>query len=194
VASGADQAYPRPNPNVIVDGAPFLPAVCEGDLTLASALMSSCIPIFQRIARAIGVPVFARELRKYDYGNHDMAGAQVDRFWLDGPLAISAEEQVRFLQRLERGALPVSRRALREVRDMLILERDKCAVLRGKTGYVFTTVPRVGWWVGWVQRGATTWTFALNLDITRPEHAAARVPIGRAILAQVGALREEGSC
>ena len=35
-------------------------------------------------------------------------------------------------------------------RDMLVLERDRCTVLRGKTGYVFTTAPRVGWWVGWV--------------------------------------------
>ena len=191
VASGPDQAYPGPNPNVLVDGAPFLPVICEGDLTLATALANSCIPIFQRIARAIGVPTFKRTLAQFHYGNHDMAGAQVDRFWLDGPLAISANEQVQFLRRLERGALPVSRRALRDVSDMLVLERDRCTVVRGKTGYVFTTAPRVGWWVGWVQRGSTTWTFALNLDITRPEHAAARVPIGRAILGELGAL---GAC
>jgi len=191
VASGPDQAYPGPNPNVLVDGAPFLPATCEGDLTLATALTNSCIPIFQRLARAIGVRTYTRELARMRYGNHDMAGAQVDRFWLDGPLAISADEQVEFLRRLERGALPVSRRALRDVGDMLVLERDHCTIVRGKTGYVFTTAPRVGWWVGWVQRGSTTWTFALNLDITRPEHAAARVPIGRAILAELGAL---GAC
>ena len=187
VASGADQPYPGPNPNFVVDGLPFLPTTCEGDLTLTTALTSSCIPIFQRIARRIGLRTFTHELATFDYGNHDMAGAQVDRFWLDGPLAISANEQVEFLRRLERGRLPVSRKALRDVRDMLILERNQCTVLRGKTGYVFTTAPRVGWWVGWVQRGLTTWTFALNLDITKPEHAAARVPIGRAILTQLGA-------
>lgn len=192
VASGAAQPYPGPNPNVLVDGSPFLPLTCEGDLTLATALANSCIPIFQRIARALGLPAFKRALAQFRYGNRDLAGAQVDRFWLDGPLAISAREQVQFLRRLERGALSVSRRALREVRDMLILERTQCTVLHGKTGYVFTTAPRVGWWVGWVQRGSTTWTFALNLDITRPEHAAARVPIGRAILEQLGALG--GTC
>ncbi|MDA0185661.1 penicillin-binding transpeptidase domain-containing protein [Solirubrobacter phytolaccae] len=188
VASGADQPYPGPNPNVLVDGAPFLPVVCEGDLTLATALANSCIPIFQRIARQVGLRTYTRELARMDYGNHDMAGAQVDRFWLDGPLAISAREQVEFLRRLERGALPVSRRAVHEVQDMLVLERDKCGVLRGKTGYVFTTAPRVGWWVGWVERGEDTYTFALNLDITRPEHPAARMTIGRAILGELGAL------
>lgn len=187
VASGAAQPYPGPNPNFAVDGAPFLPAVCEGDLTLATALMNSCIPIFQTIARAIGLPAFERAVRRFDYGNENLRGAVVDRFWLDGPLAISAREQVDFLQRLQRGALPVSRHALREVREMLVLERDRCATLRGKTGYVFTTTPRVGWWVGWLERGRTSWTFALNLDITRPEHAAARVTIGRTILQELGA-------
>ena len=194
VASGADQPYPGPNPNFLVDGAPFLPATCEGDLTLATALANSCIPIFQQIAREIGAPVYARELKRLHYGNRDIAGAAVDRFWLDGPLAISAREQVEFLRRLERGALPVSRRAVRDVRDMLVLERDRCTVLRGKTGYVFTTTPRVGWWVGWVERGARTWTFALNLDITRPEHAAARMTIGRAILSELGALGGQATC
>ena len=36
--------------------------------------------------------------------------------------------------------------------------------------------------------GPTRWTFALNLDITRPEHAGARAPIGQAILGELGAL------
>jgi len=194
VASGADQPYPGPNPNFLVDGAPFLPATCEGDLTLATALANSCIPIFQQIAREIGAPVYARELERLHYGNRDIAGAAVDRFWLDGPLAISAREQVEFLRRLERGVLPVSRRAVQDVREMLVLERDRCTVLRGKTGYVFTTTPRVGWWVGWVERGARTWTFALNLDIARPEHAAARMTIGRAILSELGALGGQATC
>ena len=187
VASGATQPYPGPNPNFEVDGAPFLPAVCEGDLTLATALVNSCIPIFQGIARAIDLPTFERAVKQFDYGNEDLRGAVVDRFWLDGPLEISAREQVDFLQRLERGALPVSRRALREVREMLVLQRDRCATLHGKTGYVFTTAPRVGWWVGRLENGRSTYTFALNLDITRPEHAAARVTIGRTILQELGA-------
>lgn len=194
VASGADQRYPGPNPNVFVNGAPFLPATCEGDLTLATALTSSCIPVFQQIARAIGAPAYARALKQLRYGNQDIARGQVDRFWLDGPLTISAREQVEFLRRLERGALPVSRRAVREVEQMLVLERGRCTVLHGKTGYVFTTAPRVGWWVGWVERGASTHTFALNLDITRPEHAAARTAIGRAVLTELGALGGSATC
>jgi beta-lactamase class D len=188
VASGPSQPYPGPNPNFLVAGKPFLPAACEGDLTLATAFGFSCIPIYQRIAHQLGRAVYARAVRAMDYGNRRVDGAPLDSFWLEGPFAISAHEQVRFIERLRRGTLPVSRRAMRDVRSMMILERDAGVVLRGKTGYVFSTSPHVGWWVGWVASGADSWTFALNLDITRPEHAAARVAIGRAILGELGAL------
>jgi len=187
VASGAAQPYPGPNPNHLVDGQPFLPATCEGDLTLATAFASSCIPIYQRIARQLGRETYRRGLRAMHYGNREIDGAPLDGFWLQGPFAISAQEQVRFLERLRRGDLPVSRHALREVREMMVVERNGATVLRGKTGYVFTTAPQVGWWVGWVARGRDTWTFALNLDITRPEHPAARISIGHAILEELGA-------
>jgi beta-lactamase class D len=189
VASGPDQPYPGPNPNFLVDGQPFLAPACEGDLTLATAFTMSCVPIYQRIARQIGRPVYARAMRAMDYGNRRVDGAPLDSFWLEGPFAISAHEQVRFLERLRRGTLPVSRRAMRGVRRMMVVERTGGIVLRGKTGYVFGTSPNVGWWVGWVaSRGGSSWTFALNLDITRPEHAAARIAIGRAILGELGAL------
>jgi beta-lactamase class D len=188
VASGPSQPYPGPNPNFLVGGKPFLPADCEGDLTLATAFQFSCIPIYQRIARQLGRATYARAVRAMDYGNRRVDGAPLDRFWLEGPFAISAHEQVRFLERLRRGALPVSRRAIRDVHSMMVLESDAGAVLRGKTGYVFSTSPNVGWWVGWVASGAESWAFALNLDITRTEHAAARVAIGRAILGELGAL------
>jgi beta-lactamase class D len=190
VASGAEQPYPGPNPNFVVDGKPFLPAACEGSLTLRTAFANSCIPIFQRIARAIGERGYRRAIRALRYGNGRIDGAPVDSFWLEGPFAISAREQVGFLERLRRGRLPaVSPRAMREVRDMMVLERSGDTVLRGKTGWVFSTAPERGWWVGSVERPGLVSTFALNLDITDPSHAAARMQIGRRILERLGAFR-----
>jgi beta-lactamase class D len=89
---------------------------------------------------------------------------------------------------MNRGRLDVSARALRDVRDMMVLERGDGYVLRGKTGWVFSTTTDVGWWIGSVEGRHGTSTFALNLDITDPAtHPAARVAIGRAILAELGA-------
>lgn len=188
VASGAAQPYPGRHPNFLVDGAPLLPVACERSLTLATAFANSCIPIYQRIARQLGLPAYERAVRAMHYGNRRVDDAPLDAFWLEGPFGISAREQVAFLDRLRTGRLPVSDHALADVREMMVVERGDGLVLRAKTGYVFTTAPRVGWWVGWIERGARTWTFALNLDMTRPEHFAARAAVGRAVLAELGAL------
>jgi beta-lactamase class D len=188
VASGAEQPYPGPNPNYLVDGAPLLPVACEGDLTLATAFANSCIPIYQRIARAVGAPAYRRDLTRLHYGNRRIDGAPLDAFWLTGPFGISAREQVAFLERLRRRAVPFSRHAVDAVRAMMVVQRDEDVVLRAKTGYVFTTAPRVGWWIGWVERGRRTWSFALNLDVSQPAHLAARAAIGRAVLTELGAL------
>lgn len=187
VASGADQSYPGPNPNYLVAGTPFLPAVCEGDLTLRTAFQNSCIPIYQRIARQVGRAAYRLAVNAMRYGNRRIGTAPVDAFWLEGSFAISAREQVAFLERLRRGDLPVSRYAMREVRDMMVIDDSAGFVLRAKTGYVFSTTPARGWWVGWVQRPGAVSTFALNLDITTPAHAAARVEIATEILTALGA-------
>lgn len=187
VASGADQLYPGPNPNYLVAGSPFLPAVCEGDLTLRSAFRNSCIPIYQGIARQVGRAAYGSAVRAMRYGNRRVGAAPLDSFWLEGSFGISAREQVDFLERLRRGALPVSGYAMSEVRSMMVVEDQAGFVLRAKTGYVFSTTPARGWWVGWVQRLGGVSTFALNLDITAPAHAAARVEIGTEILTALGA-------
>jgi beta-lactamase class D len=186
--SGPAARFPGPNRNYPVDGKPFLPAACEGDLTLATAFALSCIPVFQDLARRVGRRAYRRAVRKWRYGNARVGGAPLDRFWLEGPFAISAREQVAFLQRLRTDRLAASRRALRQVRAMMVVERSGPTVLRAKTGWAFAGTPDLGWWVGWVARGRSSWTFALNLDILEPADAGARLRIGRAILTELGAL------
>ncbi len=187
VASGAAQPYPGPNPNYELDGAPLLPGACEGDLTLQTAFTNSCIPIYQRIARAVGAERYRAAVQAMRYGNARTDGAPVDEFWLRGPFAISAREQVRFLERLRVGRLPVARRAIREVRAMLVTRREAGITVRGKTGYVFSTPQRLGWWVGSIERRGRVSTFALNLDVDRPQDLAARTTVGEQILRRLGA-------
>jgi len=65
------------------------------DHDLRSALDASVVWYYQELARRIGAKRMREWLGRLGYGNEEM-GDKVDEFWLAGPLAISALEQVDF--------------------------------------------------------------------------------------------------
>ena len=159
----------------------------EQDMGLRDAVRVSNVPVFQEIARRVG-PEREREwLRRLGYGNTEI-GTVVDRFWLDGPLAISARDQALWLSRLARAELPASAAHQRLVRDILRLEQRDGYTLYGKTGWTTATEPGLGWWVGWVERDDRLYCFALNLDMTRDADAPKRVATGRELLRRLDVL------
>ncbi|MER7335004.1 MULTISPECIES: class D beta-lactamase [unclassified Micromonospora] len=168
-------------------GRPQRVAAWERDMGLRDAVRVSNVPVFQELARRIG-PEREREwLRRLGYGNGEV-GAEVDGFWLRGPLAVSADEQARWLARLARGELPADRGHQATVRDILRLERGATHTLYAKTGQTDATEPGIGWWVGWVERGDRLYCFALNVDIRADADADKRLPLGRQLLRRLGAL------
>ena len=159
----------------------------EADMSIRHAIRVSNVPVYQELARRIGLPRYRAWLDRLGYGNAD-PGDQVDVFWLRGPLAISAVEQTRFLARLARRDLPASDRSQELVRDILRIERGDGYALYAKTGWSIASTPQLGWWVGWVERGDTLHTFALNIDMHANADARKRIPLGRALLAKLGLL------
>ena len=120
------------------------------DQDLRSSMRNSTVWVYQQFARAIGERQERRYLQSIAYGNADPSGG-IDRFWLDGNLRISAEEQVSFLRRLHRNALPFRAEHQRLVKDVMIVEAGRQWILRAKTGWQAQVQPQVGWWVGWVE-------------------------------------------
>ena len=159
----------------------------ERDMSLRDAIRISNVPIFQELARRIGLERMRSGLTALGYGNAD-PGSVVDRFWLDGPLGVSAVEQVRFLARLAQGELPLSPEVQASVRDIVRLERGDGWELYGKTGSAMRDKPYVGWWVGWVSKGDRVYTFALNLDMADVSEFGKRVEVGKACLKALGVL------
>lgn len=157
------------------------------DMSLREAIRLSNVPIYQALARRVGLARMGEQVARLDYGNRDI-GTQVDRFWLDGPLQISAMEQVRFLARLAEGSLPFPAAAQAAVRDITRLERGPGWTLHGKTGWRNAPRPDLGWWVGWVDRQGRIFAFALNLDMRRAEDAGKRLELGKASLKALGVL------
>ncbi len=160
----------------------------ERDMGLREAIKISNVPIYQELARRIGLERMREGVRKLGYGNMEI-GNTVDRFWLVGPLAISAVEQTEFLRRLVGGTLPIDSKAQRAVREITLIEKTDVYELHAKAGwFVGPTPPQIGWWVGWIEREKHVYPFALNFDIQNNADADKRIPLGRACLKALGKL------
>ena len=169
-------------------GGPQFLKVWEQDMNLRDAIKHSNVPVYRELARRIGLERMRENVRALGYGNMEI-GTVVDRFWLDGPLAISAIEQVEFLDRLLSGKLPLNPEAARAVQEVTALENTDSYALHGKTGWYWPKEgQQIGWWVGWVERDGKHYPFALNLDINKEEDAAKRIPIARECLKLIGEL------
>lgn len=162
------------------------------DHDLRSSMRNSVVWLYQQFARELGEARERDYLERIAYGNADPSGG-VDRFWLDGGLAISAEEQVAFLQRLYRNTLPFQVEHQRLVKDVMVVEAGRDWILRAKTGWAARREAHLGWWVGWVERTDGAVFFALNIDMPRKaEDAPSRERIARAVLQSLDALPQVG--
>ena len=158
------------------------------DQDLRSALRNSVVWVFQDLARRIGEPAERDALARLAYGNRTVGG-RVDDFWLDGSLRISAHEQVDFLERLYRNALPYPLADQRLIKDLMLVDAGRDHILRAKTGWFSRHGESIGWWVGWVEHPDGPVFFALNIDMPAgiPD-APKREAIVRQILHGIGAL------
>jgi beta-lactamase class D len=158
----------------------------EKDMSMREAIALSAVPIYQELARRIGLPGYRQWLPRLDFGNGE-TGTAVDRFWLDGPLEVSAAEEVRFAARLAQGKLDASARSQAIVRDIIRLESRDGRVLYGKTGWSASSNPNIGWWTGWVEYGGKITAFSLNIDMPAASDVPKRVAIGKTLLGKLGA-------
>jgi beta-lactamase class D len=159
------------------------------DHTMRSAIAASAVPVYQEIARRIGAERMQKYLDLFEYGNRDIGGG-IDQFWLTGNLRIDPVQQIDFVDRLRRGALPVSKRSQDLVRDILPVTKVGDAIIRAKTGLLGAEIgkPSLGWLVGWVEKGSAQTVFALNLDIIEPRHIADRMKLAQQCLGDIGAI------
>nr|WP_231869618.1 OXA-294 family class D beta-lactamase OXA-993 [Acinetobacter vivianii]QWA20192.1 OXA-294 family class D beta-lactamase OXA-993 [Acinetobacter vivianii] len=160
----------------------------EKDLTLAEAMQASAVPVYQELARRIGLELMASEVKRVGYGNQNI-GTQVDNFWLVGPLEITPVEEVKFAYALAKQQLPFDPSTQQQVRDMLLIENVQGTRIYAKSGWGMDVNPQVGRWTGWVEQpnGQVT-AFSLNMEMKKAEHADARKAIVYQALQQLGLL------
>lgn len=155
----------------------------NGDQNLRSAMRNSTVWVYEGFARQLGDAREAAYMRNIAYGNAVAAGEKP--FWVEGDLAISANEQISFLRHLYGNELPFPVEHQRLVKDVMVNEAGRDWILRAKTGWS----GKVGWWVGWVEWPTGPVFFALNIDTpNRLDDLSKRQEITRNILRSISAL------
>ncbi len=169
------------------------PKAWSQDQTLRTAIRDSVLWYYQELARRIGPERMRKYVQQFGYGNRDISG-KIDRFWLNGGLEISPDEQVDFLRRFYFGKLGVSERSTKILKDILVLKETPEYRLSGKTGTAeLTATKELGWLVGYVERGDAVYFYALNMEGERVWEdwpPSKRLELVGAILQELGVLSQ----
>ncbi|MEH2035026.1 class D beta-lactamase [Nostoc sp.] len=161
------------------------------DTNLRQAFKDSTVWFYQVLARRAGYERMQQFINKVGYGNRQIGTvADIDHFWLQQPLQITPKEQIKFLQRLYQGDLPFSQRTINLVKDIMVREQTPDYTLRGKTGWLTSTKPNIGWFVGYLEQNKNVYFFATTLDMQKSEDAPARIEITRRSLKDLGLLAQ----
>lgn len=182
----------------------------NADASLRTGMAASTVWFYQELARRAGHERMQRWIDTLGYGNGDIGGPEdIDRFWLDGPLRVTALEQTALVARLARRDLPFSRRSQDLVAEIMLRASSEDGTVRlyGKTGAASLGAPETGamlpteqryregeagleptgWLVGWIEvDGAGFYAFAFNMRLRSDDDLPRREALARALLAANG--------
>jgi beta-lactamase class D len=163
------------------------------DLNMREAIKISAVWFYQVLARRVGSDRMQQWIDRVEYGNHKIGTKDyIDKFWLEGDLRITPEEQIKFLRRLYKNDLPFAARSIAIVKDIMVIEQTPDYTISGKTGLVSfqaqKTSPQVGWFVGYLEKGRDVYFFATNIDIRNKKDIKARIDLTRRCLKNLAIL------
>ncbi|MBD2040618.1 class D beta-lactamase [Microcoleus sp. FACHB-672] len=162
------------------------------DLNMREAIKLSAVWFYQVLARRVGHDQMQKWVDQVGYGNQKIGSkADIDKFWLEGELRITPEQQIQFLRRLYKNDLPFSERSLSIVKDILVIEKTPDYTIRAKTGWVGfgnKDIPQIGWVVGYLEKGKNVYFFATNIDPRNEEDGPKRMELTRRCFKDLGLL------
>jgi beta-lactamase class D len=165
----------------------------ERDMALREAMQTSSESFFGVLANRIGRERLATWVQRLQYGNGRI-GEVPAQAWHDGVLTISAHQQLDFIDRLRRGALPVSPAHIATVKAAMADVEVDGRRIYGKTGTHVDRDSGNAWWIGWVEGGkAPAASFVLGVDLTSTDERARSSALGKRIALGKQLLRDSGA-
>ena len=162
------------------------------DLKMFEAFAVSAVPWYQELARRIGQDTMQHWLDTLGYGG--LKGKvsiknNLDTFWLDNSIKVSADEQLGLVKKLYFGQLPFQPRSQRMVKNMMLREDNSNYKLSYKSGWGFTEKGHsLGWLIGWIEENRHPYFFVLQVESPDPNYdmTDARLQLLKDILKQHG--------
>lgn len=150
----------------------FLPS-WKNDANLSSAIKRSQVPAFKFLARKIGLKNMQKNLNLIHYGNGVIS--QIDNFWLDNSLKISAKEQAVLLYKLATTSLPYPQKNQEIIKNLLFYKKNEWGKIYAKTG--FNDELGIAHIVGFYEIDGEIFSFGLNLNVKNFEELYKREEI-----------------
>ena len=162
------------------------------DLTMKEAFKVSAYPYFQEVARRIGKDSMQHWLDTLGYGQRYSKfkiSNNIDTFWLDNTLKVTADEQLGLVKKLYFEQLPFFKSTQQAVRGLMLQEDNANYKLSYKTGWAHTgNGNAIGWITGWIEENRHLYFFVLQLISVNPAYdmKPARIDILKKILVSMG--------
>ncbi len=137
------------------------------DLTMAKAFEYSSFPYYQQVARLIGKDTMQHYLDTLGYGSRYNKAVikDVDQFWVNNSVKVTADEQLGLAKKLFFDQLPFQKRSQRIVKQAMLRESNSNYQLSYKTGWGFSENGNaIGWVVGWIVENNHPYPFVLNVE------------------------------
>lgn len=161
-------------------------AAWEKDMTLGQAMQASAVPVYQELARRIGLELMQQEVQRIQFGNQQI-GQHIDNFWLVGPLKVTPKQEVKFASALAQEQLAFDPQVQQQVKAMLMLQERQAYRLYAKSGWGMEVEPQVGWLTGWIETPQDEIVaFSLNMQMQSNMDPAIRLKILQQALAELG--------
>lgn len=182
---------------VVWDGTRRAFPVWNQDHSLESAIKRSVVWFFQRTAGLIGRERMLAWLKKLDYAADSFEG-EITMFWLNGDLAVTPLEEVRFLRRMLRYELPVERQHVEAVKEALLMPKGKITnasgihdfvlawpeplLVRAKTGKTSVGGEEISWLLGQVESQGRQFVFVSRVRSSENLTSTAAAELARQAL------------
>lgn len=123
---------------------------------------------FRQLAQRIGKDTMQHWLDTLGYGQRytkPVITNNLDSFWFDNSVTITADEQLGLVKKLYFGQLPFQARSQRIVKNLMLKEDNANYKLSYATGKGHTTEgARIGWIIGWIEENRHPYFFVYQVE------------------------------